>query len=288
MNNSKTLNIKNVFQAVQAHIDALEQQRKEYESKGVLYNLADGYCIVEADGLQWKMHKSGKTEFQAKGGLWLPCPGTPYPDVLEDLKWRVFFFENRTRLFALALAVVAGFVWYHVLLLSEYKGMAIKMQTIPAYLMTATFCIITGGTLFAFLTSLSKGIKFEVHENVAGLLGSGSVIPADILSGEGWLIQVSASADEQPHQFVRRHTATHLADNTLVLSVQFRADKISIAYTGDSEHAPVQTEVCRHDKELGIDICPQQWTKETWENYVDYVFAISEAMPTIIKNINFQ
>jgi hypothetical protein len=288
MNNIKTLNIKNVFQAVQAHIDALEQQRKEYESRGILYNLADGFCIVEADGLQWKMYKSGKTEFQAKGGLWLPCPGTPHPDVLEDLKWRVFFFENRARLFALALAVGACFVWYHVLLLSEYKGMAIKMQTIPAYLMTATFCIITGGTLFALLSAFSGGFKRKVDDGLVMLLGSGSVIPADILSGDGWLIQVSASADEQPHQFVRRHTATTLADNTLILSVQFRADKISIAYTGDSEHAAVQTEVCRHDKELGIDIRPQAWTKETWENYVDYVFAIGEAMPTIIKNINFQ
>jgi hypothetical protein len=285
---NKAININTFLQAVQAHIDALEAQRKEYESRGVLYNLADGFCIVESDGLQWKMHKSGKTEFQAKGGLWLPCPGTPHPDILEDLKWRVFFFENRTRLFALALAVVACFVWYHVLLLSDYKGMAIKMQTIPDYLMTATFFIITGGTMFALLSAFSGGFKRKVDDGLVLLIGSGSVIPADILSGDGWLIQVSASADELPHQFVRRHTATPLADNTLILSVQFRADKISIAYTGDSEHAPVQTEVCRHDKELGIDICPQVWTKETWENYVDYVFAISEAMPIIIKNINFQ
>jgi len=285
---NKAININTFLQAIQSHIDALEAQRKEYESRGVLYNLCEGFCIVESEGVQYKMYKSGKTEFQAKGGLWLPCPGTPYPDVLEDLKWRIFFFENRSRLFALALAVVACFVWYHVLLLSEYKGLAMKMQTIPAYLMTGTFAIITGGTLFAFLTSFFKGIRFEVHENVAGLLGSGSVIPADILSGEGWVLQVSASADEQPHQFVRRHTATTLADNTLILSVQFRADKISIAYTGDSEHAAAQTEVCRHDKELGIDVCPQQWGKEGWEKYVDYVFAISEAMPTIIKNINFQ
>ena len=285
---NKALNIKTVLQAVQSHMDALEQQRKEYESRGVLYNLCEGFCIIESDGMQYKMYKSGKTEYQAKGGLWLPCPGTPHTDVLEDLKWRVFFFENRSRLFALALAVVACFVWYHVLLLSEYKGLAMKMQAIPAYLMTGTFAIITSGTLFAFLTSFFKGIKFEVHENVAGLLGSGSIIPTDILQGDGWLIQVSTSADEEPHQFVRRNTATALPDNTLVLSVQFRADKVCVAYTGGGEHNAGQAEVDRHEKELGIDVRAQQWGKETWESYVDYVFAISEAMPQIINNINFK
>lgn len=285
---NKALNIKSVLQAVQSYMDAIEQERATYESRGVLYNLADGFCIVESEGLQYKMYKSGKTEFQAKGGLWLPCPGTPYPDVLEDLKWRIFFFENRSRLFALALAVVACFVWYHVLLLSDYKGLAMKMQSIPAYLMTGTFAIITGGTLIVFLTSFFKGIKFEVHENVAGLLGSGSTIPTDILQGEGWMLQVSASADEQPHQFVRRNTATALPDNTLVLSVQFRSDKVCIAYTGGGEHNAGQTEVDRHNKELGINVTAQAWTKETWENYVDYCFAISEAMPEIIKNINFK
>lgn len=286
--NNTTINIKTVLQAVQSHIDALEAQRKEYESRGVLYNLADGFCIIESEGIQWKMYKSGKTEFQAKGGLWLPCPGTPYPDVLEDLKWRIFFFENRSRLFALALAVVACFVWYHVLLLSEYKGLAMKMQTIPAYLMTATFAIITGGTLFAFLSTFSKGFKRKVDDGIVMLLGSGSVIPADILQGEGWLIQVSASADEQPHQFVRRNTATALPDNTLVLSVRFRADKVCIAFTGNNERDPAQNEVDRHNPELCLDVRAQAWGKETWENYVDYVFAISAAMPEIIKNINFK
>ena len=285
---NKALNIKTVLQTVQSHMDALEQQRKEYESRGVLYNLCEGFCIVESEGIQWKMYKSGKTEFQAKGGLWLPCPGTPHTDVLEDLKWRIFFFENRSRLFALALAVVACFVWYHVLLLSEYKGLAMKMQAVPTYLMTATFAIITGGTLFAFLSTFSKGFKRKIDDGLVMLLGSGSVIPSDILSGEGWLIQVSASADEQPHQFVRRNTATPLPDNTLVLSVQFRADKVCIAYTGDNEHDAGQTEVDRHNKELGIDVAAQAWTKETWESYVDYVFAISAAMPSIINNIKFQ
>lgn len=285
---NKALNIKTVLQAVQSHMDALEQQRKEYESRGVLYNLCEGFCIVESEGIQWKMYKSGKTEFQAKGGLWLPCPGTPHTDVLEDLKWRIFFFENRSRLFALALAVVACFVWYHVLLLSEYKGLAMKMQAVPTYLMTATFAIITGGTLFAFLSTFSKGFKRKIDDGLVMLLGSGSVIPSDILSGEGWLIQVSASADEQPHQFVRRNTATPLPDNTLVLSVQFRADKVCIAYTGGGEHSAGQTEVDRHEKELSINVRQQAWGKETWENYVDYVFAISEAIPKIINNIKFK
>ena len=66
---NKALNIKTVLQAVQSHMDALEQQRKEYESRGVLYNLCEGFCIVESEGIQWKMYKSGKTEFQARAGF---------------------------------------------------------------------------------------------------------------------------------------------------------------------------------------------------------------------------
>lgn len=274
-------NIKGFFQAI-------EQQRTEYESRGVLYNLAQEYAVVESEGIQYRMHLNGKSEFAAVGGVWMPMPGTPYPDTLADLKWRVFFFKHGQKVFALALALCAAFIWYHLLLsMPEYKGIALKLRKWPALVMNTLFVLIGAGAALSFSLSFSGGIKFEVNEKVAGLLTSGYYMPADILSGEGFIILVSESPDEQAQQYVRRCLPMMPQEGSgmYVVSVQFQQNDLSVCFTGTGDVERKETRVSRSDKDLHIKNVRKDFTRESWGDYVDYIEALHAAMPQIISEI---
>lgn len=282
MNTALNLNnIKGFFQA-------LEQQRTEYESRGVLYNLAQEFAVVESEGIQYRMHLNGKSEFAAVGGVWMPMPGTPYPDTLADLKWRVFFFKHGQKVFALALALCAAFIWYHLLLsMPEYKGIALKLQRWPALVMNTLFVLIGGCTALYFLASLKSGVSFSVNPVVAGLLTTGHYISPDILSGDGFIILVSESPDEQGHQYVRRclYAMPEKGSGVFVVSVQYRQRELSICYTGTNESKSKEARVSRSDKELHIKNVRKDFGRESWGDYVDYIEALHAAMPKIISEI---
>ena len=278
------LNLNNI----KGFFEAFEQRRTEYESRGVLYNLAQEFAVVESNGVQYRMHLNGKCEFAAVGGVWLPMPGTPYPDTLADLKWRVFFFKHGQKVFALALALCAAFIWYHLLLsMPEYKGIALKLQKWPALVMNTLFVLIGGCTALYFIASLKSGVSFSVHPVVAGLLTSGYYMPADILSGEGFIILVSESPDEQAQQYARRCLPMMPQEGSgmYVVSVQFQRNDLSVCFTGTGDVESKETRVSRSDKDLHIKNVRKDFTRESWGDYVDYIESLHAAMPQIISEI---
>jgi hypothetical protein len=122
---------------------------------------------------------------------------------------------------------------------------------------------------------------------VAGLLGSGHHIQADILSGEGFVFLVSETPDEQAHQYVRRTLQVMPPEGggLYVVSVQFRQSELSICYTGAGENDKGEARVNRSDKDLHIENVRKDFARESWGDYVDYIEALHGAMPQIISEI---